>query len=849
MTSRTIRPAPALFALSLAVLLHAAFPGLPVSDHDVASDGLALSPPFEEFRDRMRVTWNGDRGTAVVTYVTGGQLYAHYFDGKNFTPPIALVSAQTGSGASLNGDAVVAFLNTKGHPDPDAAARDGDALVVWVGSDEEADGAAGANDVLFSTYFNEEHHADALQNFGFQLQADRISLADGAGEHVHHIGLVSDGLVGEARWEYDDEYAWGDATTGISVVWEQLVDREPQAGLQGDWTWKIASWDLGAAVPPDVPLPVATEKDGPILAFGASDSGVDSDETEVHGFHSYNNLVFFRVRSRASQGLWGELSQGYGSLVDDVDVTIQYVAVDLANGAAGPANTLHAMFPDSTDRDESHAILDASLQSNDGWTRNASCIYGSDEGLACCVVMHRELTWDATADDFGEIEADGRLRVSQIGESDGILLDGEFLDEEDGDIRDPVLGGVSLRLSRNGDYIWFAWRKPADAGPSGPSPEDGEALWVRQLLTTRLDPGGGVPAVPPLAERLGPPIQVSAPAGPLDSVDYVWQGHLGYVTGIQSDPDVLHLFFDEGGIANDVIRDARLEADVDPTFGIAPGVTVTHVETIDNATLAVNPEVGDHAWRWSSVDAGSDGDVLVFYWKDLDPSPSAVQGRLFAERVGSGAVEISSKFGEFSVPEQMLAVVATPAGSAIGAFDPATGIDDPKRAHPASHVHVVFREERAEGRSLLTRRYEAGPPVSLGEAFVPNAGFAFQPPFPLSSPASDASPEGPEILFGIGGPARAPSMACDGDRVGAWFLQLDHLWYQEFQPGGLEWLVDASGDSKPDPVDEGNPAPVYFCARFSPPLLPRRELNHAMSFWTKDVDGSGVHRAQARVRD
>ena len=57
---------------------------------------------------------------------------------------------------------------------------------------------------------------------------------------------------------------------------------------------------------------------------------------------------------------------------------------------------------------------------------------------------------------------------------------------------------MDLRLSRNGDYMWFAWIENVDSGVTD------AGLWAAQYLTTRPDEDG-LFAIRPCPTRSAPP--------------------------------------------------------------------------------------------------------------------------------------------------------------------------------------------------------------------------------------------------------------------------------------------------------------------------------------------------------
>ncbi len=198
------------------------FPGAPVQNGNTADDQRAMSPSSLNFNDEIKVTFNGERGTAMVTYQAEGVIYAHYFDGETWTPPVSLGALDCQYDFGVNGRQIVhAFLNTDTHASEAARERSGDCLILWSAPDTDGDAggvADGENRCLWATYFDETLHTDPERRFGFQLEAVRVNSQDEDSEDVTTFGVASDGAAGEAAWGPNrNDVKWGDETTSIAV--------------------------------------------------------------------------------------------------------------------------------------------------------------------------------------------------------------------------------------------------------------------------------------------------------------------------------------------------------------------------------------------------------------------------------------------------------------------------------------------------------------------------------------------------------------------------------------------------------------------------------------------------------
>ncbi|MCE9582807.1 MAG: hypothetical protein K8T20_09965 [Planctomycetes bacterium] len=844
------------------------FPGAPVQNGNVADDGRAMSPAGENY-SQLGCVFNGDRGTAIALFFTEASdptkpehLYATHYDGETWTPPVSLAAAD-GQPIEFKFamNAVVAFLNTANHPDPEARERDGDAVIGWIGRDLDQDGAATADDVnsgIYTSYFNVSERDNAALNHGFQLLADRISTEDEDGENVGGVGIISDGVCGEARSVVGTfQYRYGDDTTGLALVWSQQENNDSLTPGAEDTSLRAVIFNLGQDGDTEAPLTPGSDTRVPILGFGASDSGLGSEETLVSStFHTYNNFLIMRVASNDQVGsdvimnnnpplsLSGPML-GFGNPMakDGDDITLQVVRFDLLGGTMSPPSSL-GNTPDSTD----------AFESNDEFIFSfPHAIYGDDEGLAQLLVFHVVLLADADAlTDFGSMFADGELFATGVDLTTGAATSSVILDEEDPAIFDTVLpSSVDTRISRNGDFIWVAWTEADSDGAF-----DDQALRVAQFATTRLNEDGSIPAaIPQVSSRCSPTTTLSTDIDGFDVDWFMFQGGLGYVCGAQSDPDVMNLFFEHSDGTEDVIHHARLTAD----FGapVTPAFTVGVLETFEDTEMSysgvVQPSDGK---SFVATDAGEGGEALCAYRRDADPT-AGIDFRAFARRTGSGsgAVEIDSALTTRQVVPASLRLLGTPAGSEIGVFDPVTGEDSEARPHGWTRVHVLFfesntSENSGQGYALRTRVFlaDGDSATPFGDRFSPSAGTAFAAPTEISLPFGD-----PDIAFD----AEILGLGTGGDAAGVWFTEQGHVYYQEYDDSrrgdGSSGWIEADGVSDPALADDDSPIELespFPTVAVLAPACGCDTLHHAMVFWVKELDaGSGHGRLQVRVRE
>lgn len=840
------------------------FPGAPVQNGNVAHDQRAMSPDREAVAGGTCVM-NGDRGTAMQVWLSfsdGGlppyHAYASYYDGETWTPPVHLAAADADFSYPVG--VQVAFLNTSNHASEAARLRDGDAILVWSARDTDDDGAGtadGVNRNLFSTYFNVSQAGDALANYGFQPLGTRMSLLDRAGEDNGTVAIVTDGLCGEHRYGGGNGYRYGDDTTGIVVAWLSAEDNDTtDPGVEDKALWY--SWfDPAAAGDPELPLVPSVASRISVFGYGASDTGMSSEETLIDDrVVVYNNLFFFRVASRAqpfsaSPGFdlpATGLNSAYGDpmISNGDDVSLEYVAFNLGTGSwAG--GELASAPKSSTTLDVVESNMAFLVENNTGvfdWNDTPS-VYGSDEGLAAVEIYFVDLASDPDAvTDFGNQAIDSELRMAQIMESTGALDSIATISVRDTTNFDNIRqGDVSTRISRNGDYIWVMWHQPFAAGVF----MDRRVL-ACQLTTTRpADDGTFV--LPPVGTAISTPIPLSAEIDGIAVNWSAWQTALGYRCGVQSDPDVMNIAFQHATGADDQVFIAKLRADLSPTP--VPAATVSLFETFTNGLLTDLNTMNNLYSDFIFTDAGANGDIVAAYVSDVDPT-AALDLRLFSRRNGTGAgvVEIDSSTPVRQVITQNLRVAVTPPGSSIGVFDLASAEDSPDRPHAASFVHFIFEEANSTedsglGQALRTRRFNASDTsTTFAESFVPSAGTAFASPFQLSLPFVDPKD---------GSDARFVGMAISGDSVGVWFQELGHAYYQEVQdPGDGEstgWRV-ADGVTDPALVDDDSETEIFSVEGLYVYPCTCETLGGAILVWLKIFDVFHPNpRLQVRVRD
>jgi len=835
------------------------FPGDSVQSGNVSDDKRAFSNADSDFNWNLRVTTNGDRGTAMCTYEIdeGGvqnQIFAHYYNGSTWTPPVELsafdVDINSENGTDI-GAIVHAFINTQDHDSDFARQRDGDCLIFWQRDDVDTGVAFDEeNQCLFVTYFDVSESGRPSARYGFQQFAARINSQDEGGEDVTDFGVVTDGLCGQARFgDGDPEYSYGDQTTSIEVFWRQLESNDVvDTQVIQDASPYTARFDLTTSIGQEFPIPPSLETRLSVATFGVSDSGLTSGQSGVDDkFLVYNGNLFWR----GSADVAGGTGTGSGfddfdseSITPDRDVTLQFVQFDLATAAITATAHLQLVTPVASpaDGDENNAEF-----LRDGFTQS---IYGADEGLTNTVIFSVQLTESLTG--FGVLTNSSHLNITTISDSTGAIIENAGFGVDTATDTDNVTeSAVATRISRNGDYIWVVWNQDFDLTAGNDSIQ---CLRATEYQTTRLPSDGVLIAPNAFATSLSSVFTIATPSGATGDVDlWGFQSDLGYICGAQSNPDIMSVYFSfMADAGSDTIYQAELESSV--ILG-APTAFVSAFESFEDGqhTFGATFEVSDGDFGFNMTDSGEDGYLFAAYQDDVDGT-GIYDGRVFAERTGidnpAGTSEIDSGvnfriFGTFN----SISFISTPRGNEIGEYDPIDAEDDDQRWHGNQNVHVWFyepegTEDDGMGDAIRTRVYQVGADnPTFGEDFVPSAGagalyeFMFDLDLPFINPNNGAS----DIDYAVA-----------GNTVGFWFEELGHIYYQEYNDNSqndLGWR-NIDGESDPALVDDDTTIEVDSVQRFFTSSCVCDDLDGAMIFWVKQLDdNSNSERLQVRIRN
>lgn len=242
------------------------FPGSSIADAFLSDDGVAFTNTNVD-ASAPRVFRNVANDDAIIVflgrhddgnYSTG--LFASYFDGTRFTPPVSILGADEDA-TSARGSINVLFLETSSYQGTSSAAtsagrgRDGDAILIYTSSDTDDVASAAAvdrdaNTRVYATYFDRSKATAAAVGsvqHGFErvstpIDFDHVLMAAGNDPSVGAAMFASDSLHGTHNSNNGFGVLSGDPTSFVSIVFRKA----PSAGTTpvAD-RWFAVPFDLG----------------------------------------------------------------------------------------------------------------------------------------------------------------------------------------------------------------------------------------------------------------------------------------------------------------------------------------------------------------------------------------------------------------------------------------------------------------------------------------------------------------------------------------------------------------------------------------------------------------------------
>lgn len=470
------------------------FPGGAVALNNLADDNQAFTNAGQVVSLPLTVSWNVSNGQAIglfstqpaVSFVQNSNiLYAAWFDGTAWHKPVE-IRGRNEDVDSFFESAVVVWLNTAGHANANAQARDGDAIILFTRPDTDVVNPTDedSNTRAYGSYFDvSEASSPAVGtiNGGFETVATIIdfdnlvvstnAVLGGEDPDVSAIAVASDSLSGSHTMGLTGALFVdsGEPTSFLHVMYR----KDPTAGdpalatdVVGDRWWSVP-FDL-TQVGNAIPTADATDEIDLGTLDTAANTEVVSQTLTVHNGH-----VFATV---------SPIEQAPGA--DDTPL-IAYVF-----SSATPLAAPTVLEVSSARGDQSLDVATRPL---------AAHVYGADHGSASTLFFFEETGFEDDAALGTRAENRdillGELRVDATGattpgtasplEIDGLNGTHDPADGTDADTivtRDGINGAVTTgslrtRINRTGTAIVAIWlQQNSDATDADPTDATRETL-------------------------------------------------------------------------------------------------------------------------------------------------------------------------------------------------------------------------------------------------------------------------------------------------------------------------------------------------------------------------------------
>jgi hypothetical protein len=479
------------------------FPGSQIFENNVGDDGKAFTNQGQNADNgNAEIFWNVSDGTAIALYQltsTNGNVlfYASWFNGTSFSTPVQIFGADGGAFEDPQ-QAVQGFkamwINTAGSTVPEAAARNGDAVILFTRRDlgpNPTNGSTSQEDAnlrLWMTYFDRSAQALPAANGvvgGFTVAAitvddDNIITSAGTDPDVDTFGFVSDSL--RASHEFTngtDQVDSGEPTSFASIVYR----KDTSTGSFHTGSRYIARSIVGDAVDNTLSTLLDAEE---ILATGvgtfATGDSVGNVNTGSDLFTVHNDLMFWQANIAVVD-----------STTTTVDTRVTATRMD-ADGVVEQINLGPAPL--------------ANQESDFVFQPRAAHVYGGDHNLASTDVIFQASGFRTDAfPATGDTASDRDLYVSRMDNEDALAQ--EFVQIDN--FADTIVSGgaviqvsgrditnVDTRINRTGQYITILFQQ---ADTDNDTTSDGatgvfnnQQLYVTVVQTrrTNIDPVTGV---------------------------------------------------------------------------------------------------------------------------------------------------------------------------------------------------------------------------------------------------------------------------------------------------------------------------------------------------------------------
>jgi len=808
------------------------FPAKDIDANSGSGDTLAFQERFAKVGNgQFNVFWNKGRDAAIVLYVDNfDHMWAHYYDGSDFSPPVELRGAMQDFDIENDDnrdprvddeDEIfvlfhVLWLNTANNPSSNAAARDGDALITWI-AEEGIDGYNDDNDdLLWGTYFDmsragqaktSDPNSDAEIRYGFYTEATQVN-DNTAGTDVSNFGFISDSLCQSHDLFVDD-------TEGDDHV------NQPVADLSGDRTTFA------------------------YIAFRQEQTTTDSDRFYCVEF----NLTQIAAGLLSANRMPVQASSGAGEIPIPAGLTL---GENVNNGfvvhngdmlwrgqVTAPIQTSSNFLTRFDGSGKETILLSTDLlapgePTNETIAPLACNTYGGDHGLLSLYTFFTQNLSGIDSIYAAKSDLIGTL-AREVSDIDAGAMDVDYFIVATR-ARLPLFSGT--RIARNARWISVVWTQQVASQNGRIDHVHGNVVQTRNALDAgarTLAESVGTAAVVPNQDAtldiktLSPGrdgLDNSPPIFPLVTIQYeVANGTYRPGRGFQSNVNRINFAFRQQTSTTFRTPDHLLHngliislgaAATSPTYAFAEVGAFPAGRILDGVIMDVQEVVAD---------SGSAGRPVIFYLAE-DGNRDI---RMYGIPILTGATPaLISTAGakDLNADVNRIRIHSTPVNSS------ASG------SYGGDMLHVFFTEppfiggenptsslSDASGRSLRTRYFDKSAFLAnLGSMTVDDAfKESFGPPLdenpnnldhgfqqedtqmPAHLPTTDNEEMGPPIAFATS----------SGNVVGIYFrtrlhdiAEGGHLYYQEFN--GVSWIRNAVGDSDPQPIDNNNFSAVLF---------------------------------------
>jgi hypothetical protein len=817
----------------------------------VADDQRALSHAGQTASNSEFYAMRG-RDVGILTYdVTAtNQLFASYWNGSTFTPPVEIQGTNDAGGG--HGSIQVVWLNPSA---TDAVFRDGDAIIMF--SKTELDNVTTTtvtenSNRLYSSYFDSSAVGTAQSGdikYGFDTIADYVyatpQVDTNAAPDVHESVTGVYGFVSDSNYlshTGGDAEESGQTTTFVYALW---FSEKSDADATQDVRMYSRAFDLNSTNTTNTFSGTETE-----FAGQAS-----TDEDVVATYTAHNGVVFFTA---ADDGGSGQTLMDYVNFA--VGATSALASHD--EGATVVSNPVIATLP------------------------TPGNVYGPDHGLLNVVSFNLEQGLGTAA--AGGEDADAWMNVIDpaVTATANVAVEIDAFRGAPADVNDSAaVTNLRTRIALGGQWIGAVFQQNNVIDSSTPATTLLSSIWATVVQTAITGGTARTAALSPstatlLTDLVGP----TGTAGPTAVTAFEFQQDLATgqdhpACNVQSNHLTMNVLFDQtatSGVGNAAQLQMRVNtitavletlATATTTPAAVPTQTTTAANTqVDslsitwNQTNAATNISNDYLWGSRSAtafDDGAGGAAVVYPHQninpdaDVDTTPSAANyesARLYFWRPAATTPQVISSFAPTNTLQGRQIVTAT------GNFKIAvlqTGITsgvDSSGNDGGTGVLVFFNQRlvSTNGRSALCSVF--WDKAAANGTTVPAVGDQWLPvrsttgdntPFVIDNDLSASS-----ALLTDGGDLEAAFR--EGSNTAAlYFTQGENLWWNQFS--GTTWREESGlGDPQIVSHDNETGASAGDLSVFYRGNADCFSNSSALSGWLRQDNQSGFDRLHAR---